>query len=701
MKFPKLLLLLLGFTAAAAEVPMFKELPTPKPPDHRVVNPGDFKIDHARLAARTEGLIYGDREGLLRLARFYSDTADGKSYFEAMQKRAADTVNNWYFIKSGFERHVYWFFQVEGLSLTYVLTGHPLLGKFLHDQIMQTARLPQEFWLHAELRKYKPERPHGMIETGQIAWKLSAAMSACGDLFTPEETAEVKQALREKGVVPMVNYLTDTKSVNNFIAIVGVGVFVTGKYLGDDEARELGKSALLRFVNGSVEEDGSYGEGTGYFAYPMDNLVPPVAAMTPGERLEFFKKSGLRNSPDWLAYPYLYASKGDKLLRTVYGDNAYSGRPSQSLIAMLADIEGNGLAAWLGARFAAYPDSWQCADWRWALVHLSQKEKTKAVSPEAAKLPRVRGFDNGENFIRSDWNDDGIVLSLYTAGLTRVGYAHQRPERHSINLGAYSEYFIVSPHSASYRSPIHYNYDLSTLSANTIRIDGMDQLFPMKGAGWGNKLPAYAVYGRPVAKLLAAEEGKYLDRLTGDARGCYREKPELAERTVLFQRNAKYFVVIDRLKVKKGEHTFTALWHFNNRDGKLALKGEEGENLLISRPFADLAMFTAASCELERKMTDGYMHGIRRDYSPGGENEGKPGSARVLNVSNRAKTGEMLLVTVLQPLRKGAKPLAAAWKDGVLTVGGDRFTIEKESIRFRGKDGEETYSLRYREGATP
>lgn len=658
-------------TTMTAEQKIYRELRTPKPENFRKYSIDEFKIDHNRVAAMKTGMVYGDREGLRKLARFYEENEMGRKYWKSRRQFAVDLLNDWYFKMGGFDRHIYWSFQMESLSIVYALTGHEALGKFLHDHIMQIARLPMDFWCHKELRSYKPERPQGMIETGQLSWKLSCAMSGAEDLFTPEELAEVRTALREKGLIPMLNYLEDTKAVNNFIAIVGTGTYITGKYLGDDKARETGKAALLKFVNGSVEDDGSYGEGTGYFAYPMNNLMPAVAAMSPAERTSFFDESGLRNSPEWLAYPYLYASaKADRALRVVYGDNSYLERPAQQLLAMLSDIRGDKLASWLGQYFSGIRNYWQCTDWRWAVVHLANEKDTPPLSPEEAKLPPVRGFENGENFIRSSWEQDGIVLSLYTAGLTRVGYAHQRPERNSVNLGAYGEYFIISPHSASYRSQIHYDYDLTSLAANTVIIDGRSQLFPKTGGSWG-KAPEYATVGRPEGRLLRAEAGPLFDILEGDAKLCYEERPETATRTVLYHREKKFFVVIDRMKDVKAPHIYTARWQLNNRDRNLRLSGAETNEFLAERPKADLAVSSFSGVPLKTGVVDGYMHGAKRDYSPGGQHEGRPGSAKVLTVSNAAPVNEFTLLTVLQPLKKGEKPLPCTFDGKKLTVGGE------------------------------
>ncbi len=667
-----------------AEKPfVYKELRTPKPADWKTCSADEFRIDRARLAARDRGLLYGDREGLLKLARFYEENADGRRLWRSKQVWASRIVNDWYFRPSNFDRHIYRSFTLDWVGFIYTMTGHKLLGRFLHDHIMQIARLPEAFWLHRELRVYKPDRPYGMIETGQLSRAVVSALSGAEDLFTPEELAEVNDALRRKALAPMLNYLEDTRSVNNFLAIVGIGTYVTGKYLNDPQARAAGKAALLRYINGSVEEDGSYGEGIGYFEFPMGALLFAVAAMSSDERKNFFEQSGLRRSPEWLAYPYLYSSvEEDKTLRCVYGDNSYMGRPSLLFLAMIADVYGDPVAAWLGRKFSAVPSSWLCGLWEWALVHFSENKAGAPATAAVANLPLIRGFANGENFIRSSWEPDGTVLSLYTAGPTRVNYAHQRPERNSVNLGAYGEYFIVSPHSSSYRSPIYYEYDHSTLSANTVRIDHGDQLFPMRKAIWGT-LPPYANYGRPVGKLIRLESNPDFDVMTGDARLCYKEKPAAAFRTILYRRPYNYFVVIDRMAGRRGKrHTYTALWHFNNRDGKLKLAGEKSSFLSLERPRADLAVFTGADCDIVRSMTDGYMHGPKRDYSPGGAYEGKPGSAKVLNISNAELRGAVTFVTVLQPLRKGEKARPVSWKNGRLAVGSDSWNLEGGFVRF-------------------
>jgi hypothetical protein len=80
--------------------------------------------------------------------------------------------------------------------------------------------------------------------------------------------------------------------------------------------------------------------------------------------------------------------------------------------------------------------------------------------------------------------------------------------------------------------------------------------------------------------------------------------------------------------------------------------------------------------QLESERAQGYMHGESRDYSPGGENEGKPGSSIEIAVWNKAKTPDLDLISVLFPLRRGAEAPRIAREKGALRVGEDLITLE-------------------------
>ncbi len=687
----------------------FIDLRTPKPANWRISSADEFKLDKSNLFARGGNLVFGDWDGLQKLVDFYENNPDGIRVWESLRNWTAGILNEWYFPPISFWRYIYNTFALGELGIVYTLTGHELLGSFIRSHVLQIAKLPEEFWLHHELRNYKPEHPLGMIETAQIARALASVLSGAGDLFSPAELTEINTALLEKAVIPMRNYLGSTSAVNNFLGIVAAGTYVAGKYLQDQYAISAGKTTLLRYLGGSIEHDGSYGEGTGYFGYPMNVISYAVAAMNPEERKELFKLSGILHSAEWLAYPYLYSTTKDKeALRCVYADNSYMEEPPMWFLAILADVYSDPIATWLGYHFGSCKPiswlcdnllsghtpiysrsvvedatSWMCDNWAWGIAHFHSSQAPTPDKSAIDRLPLVRAFENGENFIRSSWEPDSIVLSLYTAGLPRTRYAHQRPERNSINLGAYGEYLIVSPHAASYRSVLYYDYDRSTLSANSIRIDDKDQFLPQRNTmPWG-EVPPYANYGEPIAKLAHIESNSDFDVLIGDARLCYQEPLSEASRTVVYHRSKNYFIVIDRMvDAEKQAHNYTMLWHFNNLDHKLKLSEIDNPDLLVDRPRANLAIFTGASCDLVRTLTDGYMHKPTRDYSPKGPYEGTLGSAKVLNVSNSTPTSAVTFITVLQPLRKNDVALPTSWKDGKITVGDNVWILDDNSIQF-------------------
>lgn len=78
--------------------------------------------------------------------------------------------------------------------------------------------------------------------------------------------------------------------------------------------------------------------------------------------------------------------------------------------------------------------------------------------------------------------------------------------------------------------------------------------------------------------------------------------------------------------------------------------------------------------------------GITKEKTcPGGRNEGKPGSTRVLNVSNAEKAPAVTLLTVLQPLRKGVAPRPVSYNDNRLVVGDDTFLLNNGTIECGGQ----------------
>ncbi len=641
----------------------------------------NFKIDVKRLDQSCSGFLYGNGQTLKKLADYLIDDPEGRQLWQKKTENAANVLNNWDFKRSGLDlgfigcfgtdRYIYCVTQLEDLSYIYLLTGQPELGRFIREHLLQIARLPVDFWCHAELRKYSSELPLGMIETADICLSVTVALSATSELYSPAEKEMIETALRIKGLQTCINWL-ERPRMNNFAAIIGSGAYVAAKYLHNPAAMEKASEVLTLFMNGSIEDDGSYGEGFSYFDYPVRSMLPAILAMNARERESVFSRSGMARSAKWLVYPYLFSKdSNDKMQGTIlhFGDNGYTVPEKQSVNYILAKLYNDPLASWLIQKFDGKPG-------------FSEKLLEMAIpgglpgpeSPEQAGLPLLMSFKSGHCYVRSSWNDQGIVMSLWSGDGSRVKYSHQRPELNSICMGAYGEYLVVSPASASYRSALRSLYDQATRSANTITIDDLNQLF------------------RP-AEVVACKAGNLADLIVSEAAQAYHVPMESVRRSVLFVRDPGYFVIVDHIRTVESQHKYTWRLHLNNKDDLGQIKNINRNHWHFSRPLASLDIHLFADRELEPKIGQGYLHGPGRDYSPGGIYEGKLGSSIELEAHNLQNTRSMIYYAVIYPTRNGSSAPEVEFTGGKIIVGKDVLTFAGGNCVIKSKGRTEKYIL--------
>ena len=681
-------------TAQTGKFPVYSDLRLARPNNIQHFDADSFKVDLSRIDDHPNGIIYGNQKTLYRLGRYLLDDPKGKELWKRQAENTAGILNQWDFNRTGFSatRYIYSIVQLESLSLVYLLSGNKMLGQFLRGHILQIADLPYEFWLHAELRGFDPKHPLGMIETAAVTTALSVALSASGNLFSPEERTRIESAVYNKGLQPCLNWLKLPKR-NNFTAVISSGAFAAASYFDDSDAKEKARQAMVGYVNTSIEEDGSYGEGTGYFNYPIGALLSAVLCMPPSERRSTFSSSGLRYSSVWQAYPYLFNIAQEQQPNVLhYGDNSYWGPPSVAVNQLLASLYRDPLAVWLMKKFD------RKLDFKEALLALSdENEPVEPRSPGQYGLPLQKVFNSGDCYIRSTWADNGIVLGMRSGDGSRVRFSHQRPELHSITMGAYGEYLVVSPASASYRSPLHYLYDYTTRAANTITIDNRNQLFPGKGLNqWSREIDnsSFWISGEPKAKVIVNKIGKTASLLVSEAAEAYAPAMKRARRSVLFVSDPGYFVIFDELEVADNStHKFSYRLHFNNRDGNANLAKTDSGRWLLQRPHANLGISIFASKPLSYQVGEGYMHGPVRDYSPGGENEGKPGSAIELTASNTDTASGMTFYSVLFPVEKGERIEPPRYSQNIIHVGEDQIVFDGQTCRLVKNGLAETFEI--------
>ncbi|MBN2640831.1 MAG: hypothetical protein JXR78_04215 [Victivallales bacterium] len=455
--------------AKAYKYPIFADQKLSRPTGLRHILPNEIQVNIEHVSRHQPDRLFSNPEALKKLAEFYRDTPEGLVEWRRMTGRTAEILNNWDFRRKGLAgaRYTYRVRTIADLAICYLLSGHMELGQFIRGHTLLAASLPIEFWLHSELRGYDSGKPLGKLETAMLSSAIAMTLSLAGDLFAPEEKIQVKNALKQKGLIPCMNWINETTKKNNFVAVICSGAYITARYFGEYEGMKKARQTMSKYLNSSIEPDGSYGEGLGYFVYPISEIARAVVFMSPEEQQKTFASSGLRFSAQWQAYPYFYLSDREKRPRPYlihFSDNSCYQTPT--VIITQAVLFRDGIAMWLHKKFQSP------INWLNRLFMYSQTEKLpEPQSPAKLGLPLIKTFDNGDNFIRSSWDDNSIVLGLRSGNGSRIEFSHQRPELNSICMGAYGEYLIVSPGSASYRSPLRYLWDMATRSANTISID--------------------------------------------------------------------------------------------------------------------------------------------------------------------------------------------------------------------------------------
>ena len=671
-------------TGGGTQFPVYKDFTTPDPGHSTQLSRSSLQPDEAALDRYPDGLPFADNATLHKLCRFFRDDPDGQKEWNSFAMLTARLVSNWTIKgRGGFsaERYIYATGNLRQLSIVYIFTGEPLISELIRSHLAKMVSLPIDFWLHSELRGYKPEHPTGGLETAALNKTLYYVVPAVRQDMTDGEFEALKEAWYQRAHIPCYNWLDKPRS-HNWTAVVSCGLLHSACFFGDDVAQQRALNGLQFYANTTVEPDGSYSEGYGYFAYPMGELFAAAIVMTPEEIKTCFGQTYIKGSQTWRAYGQIFDIEENGkpgVIRINYGDNPYGDRDfygpdKPSLFSKI--VYSDGLAKWLREKY----NSRNCMDG----ILLEAKipdENIPSLSPEGAELPLARAFDNGDCYIRSNWDDEGIVLGLKAGDCgSRVSYSHNRPELNSITLAAFGEYIIVTPGSASYRSKVHNEYDIVTRSANTITIDGKSQKFPLgpkvKEGRWDNS--AVFVKGKPHARITRCEnyeEGGAL--LRSDAEDIYHVKMKEASRTVRFvpEGEGGFFIVRDILLPEAdASHHYDWRLHIFNRDEKTIITGKPSL-LKVERGKADLYIAVASNAKLGFKKENGYMHHpVGRDYSENGPKQGFPGSAIELDWS--ADCSNFGVTAVLYPVHSGDKAPKIKIAGGKVTVNGKTYELD-------------------------
>ena len=316
---------------AQTQWPVYDDFSLPDPGKPHLVTRNSLQPTEEFLDQYPDGIPVATNEQLHQICRFYRDNPEGQKEWNGMASLAARTVSAWN-IKStsgfGASRYIYGIGNLKNISLVYIFTGNKLVGEFIRANLSKMVSLPMTFWLHSELRGYNEAHPKGGLETASLNITLSYAVPAVQKDMSEDELAAIKDAWRERAHVPSLNWLENLRA-NNWTAQIGCGALYSSNFFGDAMGRIRALNALKYYADSTIENDGSYAEGYGYFSYPIDQLFFAALVMTPREIRATFGRSSMRGSMSWRIYGHLFDIEEDGTpgpMRISFGDNPYGNR---------------------------------------------------------------------------------------------------------------------------------------------------------------------------------------------------------------------------------------------------------------------------------------------------------------------------------------------------------------------------------------
>lgn len=591
--------------------------------------------------------------------RFHAGGPLGREIFSAIRSRAleracypglddaAATTQWWHHVSE----------YLTDAALVHVLEPDGHLDAWLHDNVLSLARRPVSDWAGPPFRRYRGGVMTGNLETAHLSWAVGICLDMAGELFTVDETLEIKTALREKGLLPCRRYLESNMPYHNWNCVLYAGFTLAAAVLRDKEALSYARSwfpvALDHF-----QDDGSYGESlqyAGYAAYALmlarESLIragsDPCGTFQPYARMV-----------DWAACAYV----GNRpvsgwpveamMPRSInFGDCAVTFRPSGDLLLHIAsrarqELPGQaGVAAWLFNRMyrpIEGPAVHDMASFGFIndfgfLSVLLAPDAAQALSPAGAGIAPVRAFSSGDAFARDAWDGQTLLaLRMPAERLHATGHLHC--DANAIQLYFNGERMLADPGHSCYRN-ITKPLDIATSSHNTCTFETADgRTIEQKAVGRryrkaaGSSWEPEGLYDFGGKRFEPRRQGD-ISVLSSDAADLYGAPIREFRRSAVLCGSHVLFVV-DRILADEPVKV-SWNWLLDNRDAALDYRYDPSGSLQAVRP--------GAAMKMQRFGTGGSLTGpfwaLAHDAYhplPGQFCEGKPGSG----VSFRLKETE-------------------------------------------------------------
>ncbi len=548
----------------------------------------DQKVNPDRIRALGElRTVPYTTDQLVQAANFFRDDPAGRDTWR--RQNAAHVlkyVNSWSLPPANLPAYQLRWLGLERIAETWLFTGNPQIGKFVHDYAVHGMTLDRWFWMGQTYRNWLKDdvkKRYADLNTLPFARILNLLLVRCRDLFSAEEIARMEAKYREFVLESAYEDLQRRRKwqPNNWTAILSGALLLSAKYFNDTEKAAFAVETLTDYFQSSFEPDGSYGEGVGYAGYAMSVLPDVLPYLTAAERETLFRTSPLHLVTRWMVYHDF--CNPEKYARIAFCDDNSFALPPVAVMYVLALESGDSAAAYLGSR-----TKWRAPWWNWnaASYLLGGGKDPEVKSPDALNLPLTAQFASGELIARSGWKAGDTVFGCYFNVPTKVS-AHKRRESGNFVFG-YNGFPIVvhSGNTNLYRRPIH-QLSIRTSAANTVTVDGADQL-PVKQQN--------------CATLEFRDEPEML-LLRKDMRSAYSQPMKTMIRTFAWLKKQNRLVVMDQMSSEKGTFEFRAHLHLNNMRHDASLKKLTEKSFHYVHPKAELRIQTNAPCTVSSGYT--------------------------------------------------------------------------------------------------
>jgi hypothetical protein len=552
---------------------------------------------------------------------------------------------------------------VTDAAMLYALDGDATVGAWLRDAVLSVVRRPVDDWVGPFFRDHDSKPPVGHLETAHLSMAVASTYDLAPGIFSPAETAEIENCLREVALPMCTRWLDRTAHINNWRCVLVYGLAAAAVVLKDEPAVQRALAEYKTCVQ-LFQEDGSYGESLQYASYAAAALMLTFESLvryTPA-LLNEISPATYALSVHWMAQSLFYRKPlsgwgQNPMPRSAnFNDSAAVFRPSGDLLLHIAvRVKDSmpaeaGMARWLFDTLYA-PDSSRGPSDRmtfgfsnhFGFLTMALLAQAPAAQPREQTEPLLTRFSSGDAFARDAW-DGNTILAVRTASDPLAAPGHLHGDINSFILVHNQERLLLDPGHSCYRNLIR-ELDIASQSHNTCTFS----VEPEAGARRpedllsARKLQQRTEFHRSFAnnqpgplvdrggKFLLAAEKDTVKVIASDAAGLYGEPLSVFQRFWLLAGPHVLFVV-DHIEADQPVRT-TWNWLLNNRDGGLELKTVRPDRIVVRRGDAGLKLFHLGGGNMQGPV---YAH-VHDAYHPlpAQSSEGKPGSGMLMRFQER------------------------------------------------------------------